>query len=257
MSAVRSPCLTSARERLQPLGPRGAQEIAAEHVEHGVALIASVERDSGRDEHQRRQHKMSGAVYEPFSRPEVEARSDFSGRVQQLGVAGKTERVVQPDAGILVEDRDDHHRCRQDDKRKYGDEVIHGTMLLDGAEGAGGDAERGADEHAEQDQPQAHPHAAVNLFAHRRVVDGSPEIAADDPAGPAGISLGERRSVVHVQLIEDRVDDLWGRRRIASFVAGPRVQLGRCQHVGNRCGDDDEQNRIDKPAKEEPRHQTF
>ena len=168
---------------------------------------------------------MGGPVHEPFPRPELQARSDFAGRVEQFGVAGEAERIVQRDAGVLVKDREDHHGCREDDEREDGDEVIHRTMLLDGAESAGGDAERGADEHAEQDQPQAHPHTAANLFVDRRVVDGSPEISADDAARPPRKAIHERRPVVHVQLIEDGVDDLRGRRRIASFVAGPRVQL--------------------------------
>jgi hypothetical protein len=130
-------------------------------------------------------------------------------------------------------------------------------MLLDGAEGAGGDAERGADEGAKQNEPEAHPHAPANLLVDRCVVHSSAKIAADDPAGPAGISLRERGSVVHVQVIEDRVDDLRGRRRITSLVAGSRVQLGRCQYIGNRGRDDDEQNGIGKPPKEKRRHRAL
>jgi hypothetical protein len=53
---------------------------------------------------------MGSPVDEPFRGPELQARSDFACCVQQFGVAGEAQRVVECDAGILVKDGEHHHR---------------------------------------------------------------------------------------------------------------------------------------------------
>ena len=84
MSAVRRPCLIERARTAQALRAGGPQEIAAEHVEHRVALVAAVERDGDHDQHQRRQRQVRKAVDDAGRRPRVDAGRDLAGRVEQL-----------------------------------------------------------------------------------------------------------------------------------------------------------------------------
>ncbi len=127
-------------------GLRGAQEVAAQHVEHRVALVPPVKRRGGGNQHERRQHQMSQSVCQTGPRPGIQPGRDLPGRVQQLCIAGEPQQVVQADAGVLEEDGKHHDRNRQDDEREDRERVVGQLVLLDGAVRPGGNAEERADE---------------------------------------------------------------------------------------------------------------
>ena len=104
--------------------PGGAQEIAAEHVQHRVALVAAVEGDGDHDQHERRQHEMRDPVQRCRPTTTGRARRDFPGRVEELRPSVESEQVVQADAGVLEQDGQDDGGNGEDDEREHGDEPV-------------------------------------------------------------------------------------------------------------------------------------
>ncbi len=93
------PVLDERARPAQPLGARGAQEVAAEHVEHGVALVAAVERHGNHDEDERGQHQVRQPVQHAGHGPRVEPGRHLAGGVEESPV--KPSRLLMPMPAFL------------------------------------------------------------------------------------------------------------------------------------------------------------
>ena len=68
----------------QALRPGGADEILAEHVQHGVALIPAVARDRRERQRERRQHQVLQPIDELVPGPTDRVRRGLAGVLEQL-----------------------------------------------------------------------------------------------------------------------------------------------------------------------------
>ncbi len=212
----------------QPLGLSSADEVAAKHVEHRVALIPAVERESLKDQNQRRQDQVLDPVGDSRLRKAGKPGRVFSGVIDDA----PADQVVDRRSRDCHKYREHNSRDGQKHEGNEGHQVIGETVLFDRAVRTRGHPGERTEDGSDQQKTQADSHPPLHLGVDGAAVDGQAEIAVHQAIRPPAESPQNRRFVVQVELIELRIDHGGRRGRIAAFEVGTGIKGSPREYVG-------------------------